>query len=258
MKSKPIIITLISLLSLIIISLIVLLVLMLNGKFKFRFNYKVSDKLVFDKVYDNDYTDININTKAAIIYIKNSEDNNYKVLVYGKEEYTKVVEKDNMINIETNDKKCNFFCFNRNISKVEVYVPKEYEGNINIENDYGDIKIDSIANAKLNASLDAGDLEIDEVSSLKAKLDYGDIKIENVNNDFDLELDYGDIKISNLNIKRNSYAKTDLGDIKIGKTNEVYIDAKTDLGDVKIDNNYRKSEITLKLETDMGDIKVNN
>lgn len=46
--------------------------------------------------------------------------------------------------------------------------------------------------------------------------------------------------------------------MKIGETNDIYIDAKTDLGEVKVNRNNRYSEITLEIENDCGDIKVEN
>ena len=73
-----------------------------------------------------------------------------------------------------------------------------------------------------------------------------------------MENDCGDIEVNNINLNKNSYIKDEYGDIKIGNTNELYIDAKTNLGKVKIKNNYHKSDITLKIENDCGDIEVNN
>ena len=61
-----------------------------------------------------------------------------------------------------------------------------------------------------------------------------------------------------MTINKDSSIKNNLGSIKIGSTNEIYIEAKTDLGDVKVNNNYKKSDITLNLKNNCGDIKVNN
>ena len=39
---------------------------------------------------------------------------------------------------------------------------------------------------------------------------------------------------------------------------KIKIVAETDLGDVKINENYKKSNITLEIKNDCGDIIVNN
>ena len=70
--------------------------------------------------------------------------------------------------------------------------------------------------------------------------------------------DCGDVKIDSLNLKENSSIHNSYGDIKIGSTNEIYINAKTSLGDTKINNNYQKSYVTLTIDNSCGDIRVNN
>ena len=51
---------------------------------------------------------------------------------------------------------------------------------------------------------------------------------------------------------------SDLGDIKIEETNDIYIETDVSLGDAKVNNNNRHSEIILSIENNLGDIKVNN
>ena len=46
-----------------------------------------------------------------------------------------------------------------------------------------------------------------------------------------------------------------LGNVEIGKTNEIYIDAKTTLGRTKVNNNYQKSDVTLTIKNQSGDIE---
>jgi len=49
-----------------------------------------------------------------------------------------------------------------------------------------------------------------------------------------------------------------MGDVSIGRTNDILIDAKTSLGEVDVRNNDYKSEITLKIDNSCGDITVKN
>ncbi len=70
--------------------------------------------------------------------------------------------------------------------------------------------------------------------------------------------DCGDVNIKNINLNQDSSIKNSFGDIEIGSTNNLYIEASTDLGDTKINKNQRKAKTTLKLENSCGDIKVKN
>ena len=239
--SKALKIFFITLLSLLIIGIVTFLVLVLTDRIdlsRFRFTSLVSKELVFEKEYDNLFEKVVIDSDAANIEFKTSENNKIKVLVYGDEKRTEVVA-DTMLTINTTTKPCKFFCINTRISKVIVYLPITYQNPITVDTKYGDIKGDTIY-------------------SIDAITDYGDIKFDSITNYFKLDTDFGDIRLGKINITKDSSATTDFGDIRIGETNEVNISAKTDLGDVKIQNNYTNSEINLNLQTDFGDIKVNN
>ncbi len=239
--NKGLKIFLISLLSIITVTIIVFLVLVLTNKINlsdFRFNARISKEKVIDQEYDKVFDKIDIKSDAGDIYIKESDTDKVKVVVYGEKERTVVEDKDTL-SIKTTTKECHFFCTNTVISKIEVYIPSTYTNPIDINTKYGDIETNS-------------------VYDIDAETNYGDIKINKVNNSFEVETNYGDIKIDEVNITKNSTAETNFGDIKVGYTNEVNIIADTDLGDTKVNNNYPNSEIILRLETNLGDVKVNN
>ena len=297
MKSKGLIIFLIILLSIIAITITGFLIIALNSKFRFfnlPFNYKVMEELIIDEVYENHYRNINIDADASDIEFIVSETNEVRVKIYGKKENNRIEDNNDSLKIVSKEKVCKGLCFNINVkvSKVEVYLPENYNGKINIVNKYGDINIANFKDAEINIDEDCGDVKIDKaniinvnnnygdidineansinieedcgdvkvgtVSDAVIKNSYGDIKISKVNNYLNIENDCGDIKIDTINLQESSYIQDNLGDIEIGKTNEIYIDASTDLGKVKVNNNYNKSDITLKIENDCGDIKVNN
>lgn len=295
MKNKKITIFLIVLLSLVSISLIIFMISLLSGKLKiakFQFGHKVSSELVLNETYDNKFKDISITSQASDIYIKKSSMDNVKVVIYGDEENTEVDVSENELVINSKEKSCIGFCFNTTIAKIEVYLPENYENNIKIVNNYGDIDVSKFLQATIDieedsgdvnilggdfvtVSNDYGDIKIDKANVIDIKQssgdvkvktvneatilnNYGDIEITTVNNYLDLSNDCGDIKIDNINLTQNSTIKDDLGDIKIGSTNKIYIDAETELGDVSITNNYPKSDILLKIENDCGNIKVDN
>ncbi len=295
MKNKKWIIALIILLSIIMIALSIFFIGLLQNDFKFKgfmMRLQSSNELILDKTYEEKFNNIVIDATTSEIFIKQTDTENIKAIIYGEKDYTNVETNLDTLNIKTSTKNCIGFCFNQKSAKIEIYLPKDYAGNINIKNDYGDISIDEFLNAnidveedcgdvkilggnivkvdnnygdieieKANVSTineDCGDVEISNTNDATVKNSYGDIKIKSVNNYLYLENDCGDIELNNLNLKKDSFIKNDYGDIEIDSINELFIDAKTDLGKVKIKNNYHKSDITLKIENDCGDIEVIN
>ena len=295
MKNKGLIITFIVILSLLCILLILFMIGMLNKNVPFgtyRFLHRTSNELALDEVYEDNYSSIRIDSDAAEISIRYSEDDKVRLVIYGEKENVSVRDASNELKIQTQSNPCLFFCFDFRSSKIELFLPKEYDQKIEINNNYGNIEIDDFSNStliieedcgdvkirggrevKVSNNLgdiivekafrveideDAGNVKVGEIEDAIIKNSLGDIEVNTVNNSLDIQNDCGDIEIQNLNLKMDSYIKSSLGDIKIGNTNEIYMDAHVSLGDVRIRNNYHKSDITLKITNDCGDIKVNN
>ena len=297
MNNKTLKIILIIFLSILVIGLSVFFVNILTNKnFRFghfSFGHKVSNELVFNQEYETVFDTIKIDSKSSDIEVKEGNESKVKVVIYGDKDETNVEVVNNKLNIKSNEKKCIGFCFNMTIAKIEVYLPSSYSGNINIENNYGDVNIGNFDNLILYATLDAGDIKVDslktgkiknsygdikisgyskelnidqdcgdvevsEVDRIKLENNYGDINIGKVNEYLQIKEDCGDVEIASLNLKENSSIHNSYGDIKIGSTNEIYINAKTSLGDTKVNNNYQKSDVTLTIDNSCGDIRVNN
>lgn len=293
MKNKGLIIFIITILSIFVIILTIFMFGMINGNFRMyniSFNTKISKNLVIDETYNIEFGEVFINATSSNIHIKKSDDNNTKLVVYGKNKPI-ITTDNNKLDINYKEKGCIGFCINYTISKIELYLPLSYENDIYIINNYGDINIDEfnlninivedygditikggnklkvnskygdthiIKANKLDIKSAAGDIKVENVNNIKAKNNYGDIKINNVLNHLDIQNNCGDIKIDNISLNENSTIESDYGDVKIKNTNQVYINAKTDLGDVKINNNYPKSDIELKIRNNCGDIKIDN
>ncbi len=295
MKNKSLIITLIILLSIICVFLILFMVGVINKNIKITkvfTSYKQSNNLVINKTYDNDFEELNIDMDSGDVYVKESKDNKVKVLVYGEKENSSIKVNENKLSIESREKRCTFFCFNLTKTKIEVYLPYNYKNIINVNNNYGDIKIgdflnanikiesscgDVLINGALNAKVNndygdisitkakdinvkasAGDIKIGTSNNIIVKNSFGDVLIDNALSYINVEVDSGNVEIKNVNINKNSYIKNDYGDVEIDSTNDIYIDAKTDLGDVDVNHNSRMSDITLKIKNDCGDIEVDN
>lgn len=296
MKDKNQIIALVVILS--ILALVVTLIMfgMLFGNIGFmRFRnirkIKISNELVLNKEYDNNFQRIEIQSDASDIYLKESNNDKVNVIVYSDKETTTIDASSNKLLVKTKAKKCFLFCVSVKASKIEIYLPKDYQNIIEITNKYGDIKIASFKNSNIkikascgdvtvaqanNISIDSdygdvdikeantidvksscGDVEIGTVNDAKVKNNYGNISIKNINNYMDIKEDCGDIEIENVNINKNSYIKNSLGNIEITHINDIHVDAKTDLGETSVKDNY-KSDIILKIKNNCGDIEVNN
>ena len=291
MKNKGLIITLISIFSLLTISLIILMHILINNKtsFGFKFNYKQeSYELQLEKNYEEIFNEINIDTKSANIEIKKSDDNIIKLKSYSYEGATTEQVRNNKLSIEIEEETCKFLCINTKISKLELYIPENYENKININNKYGNVTIDKFENLDVDIEENAGNVKIDTVNTANIDNKYGNVEIENINkgniiasagnieiknsNNLKIENKYGNvelsnvneyvnidakcgsIKIDNLNITEDSYINNDYGDIKVKHTS-AYVNAKVKLGDSKINNN--QSDVTVNITNNCGDIEVN-
>ncbi len=277
MKNNSLIIALIIVLGIIVLALSVFLVFALsNTNITNSFNWSKTEyqNVIYNKTYENVFSNININSDAANIFIKNSTTSETKVIINGKEENLAISDQDTL-DIKLSEQKIKWFIFNYKTARIEIYLPEDYSGEININNKYGDIEIEDFVNAnitiksaygdtnvdrakELNVESSAGDIKVNEVERITADNNLGDIKISLVKAYLDINADCGDIKIDEVNLTENSQIKDSLGSIKIRHTNDIRIDARTDLGDSKIyDNNY-KSDIVLIIKNSCGDIKVNN
>lgn len=293
-KNKTLTIILIVILSILVIGLTWLMVNLLAGKItvnNFRLFSSTSKELVVDETYNLDFNKIDIYSESGDVYIKESSNNEVKVIVYGEKEKTTVDTINDELIISAKSTFCIGFCFNTN-SKIEVYLPESYQNIIKVDSKYGDIELGNIENATLeineecgdvsvvganvaninneygnikigkvnvgNISDSAGNIEIDTIYDAKVENQYGNIEIKNVLNYLDISNDCGDIEIDNLVLNKDSKITDDLGNIEIGNTNEIYIDAETDLGNVDIKNNYPKSKVTLTIKNNCGDIEIEN
>ncbi len=295
MKNRKWMITLIVLLSIIFIALSIFFIGLLQNDFRlkgFRIGLQSSKEQIWNETYEEQFQNIIIDATTSEIIIKKSDTEKIKVVIYGTKENTKVRTTFDTLKIQIKEKNCIGFCWNQKVAKVEVYLPEEFNGNMELQNDYGDIEIASFLKADMKITEDCGDVTIDGANQVQVTNHYGDIQIEQANT-VDIKEDYGDVIISTINdatiknsygdikiqivhnylnlenncgdikvekalLKKNSSIQDDFGDIEIGTTNQLFIDAKTDLGKVKIKKNYNQSDITLKIENNCGDIRVNH
>ena len=272
--NKGLTITLIVLLLTLVISLIVGLTIFIKKGISFTsFSINnVSKNLVEEKEINN-IKDLFIDFNTCDVEVKTTTEELIKVQIYSDyEDSHKIEEQEDIINIVFREKKGSHFF--KKTSKIYIYVPETYNKNITIDGNVGDIHIPELVDSNIKAELSVGDIHIDnvneadikvstgdikieKVTNLIAKLQTGDIKVEKVYNYINIDARVGDVKIEEVELYEDSKIELKTGDVKIQRTNEIYIDADTRIGDTKVKNNDRKAEHELTIKVDVGDIKVN-
>lgn len=265
MKNKWLIITLIVLLTIIVFLLIMFLVACLSGGINFNSGIisigSKSSNVIFDKTFElEDIEKIEIEQDAGEIIFKETSNDYIQVVIYGDNANDAEVSLNNStLNIDYVHKK-NFalFSFGTTKNDIIVYIPSNYQNEIKLKNDYGACEMTDLENAKVDIDCDAGDIKLGKIKDATIKCDYGNIEIEEILNKCDIKANCGNIEINKISIQENSTIKADLGDVEIGETNEIYIDANCNLGETNVNNNNRDAEIELKINCDCGNITVNN
>ena len=266
-------ITLIILLSIIAIALTAILTLMLmrGTKFNLKFNLKFSENLIEEKIIE-EVKDLKIDTNVADIDIETGNDEKITVKLYCDECEEHKIENNEAIEVVIKDKKKGFRLFSKGPRAV-ITLPKSYDKNIGIKGDVADVEIASFEKATLNLDLTTGDLDVDAIDKASVKVTTGDIKVgvvndlvckattgdvkaQSVNNLLDIKVTTGDVKIERLHINQNSKIESNTGDTKIGKINDIYVEAKTNVGETRVDGDDRKSDIVLSIHSNVGSIKV--
>ena len=231
-----------------------------NGfNFNKTFGIGVSEKLVEEKELTI-IKEIDIKFNTSDIEIKPSEDNAIKVAIYSDRdgEHSITEEEGGIVKVSINEKKLKFWkrLFNHRISRVLVYLPKDFEGKINIDGDVGDINIGDYNYSLITAKLNVGDIYIDGAKEANIDLDVGSVKLKNAYSNFNIKVDTGNVRMKEATVLKDSTIDVNIGDVRIEQTNEVKIETKVDVGKEEVTKNYDDKEITLKITVNVGNITV--
>ena len=226
-------------------------------------SYKYSKKRTIDANYDADkdytikligkYSDYNIvnwdedrvsfhveiiaksNKEGALDNILSSIDVHFSDIKKSRE--TKVVEaKTKIDNLKLN---------NASIS-IDYYIMIPKGLDINVDNIYGDVDIQSAENVKMK--LLYGDSDISEANNIDVEILYGDITIGTVNN-FNADVKYSEIDCS---MAKKVEAEVMYTDTYFKTVEDIRIDNM--YGDLEIENLVNKIECSLKY----SDIEIEN
>ena len=223
----------------------------------------IDGDLIFDKTYDLDGKEnLNIRTVAANVIIKENNENNIKVAIYGKEGLeinANEDEKNLLIDFKDQDENHVFAIgINDFTNKMVIYLPRNYANSINIDTKYGNIDIGlDLNNTSLEIDSEYGNIDMKYIKNAKVECEFGNIQIEKVLNKIDLKTNYGNIMIEELDINEDSNIVTEYGNIEITKTSDIRIDTDVKFGEAKVKNSKQDADVTLNIASQMGFIEVN-
>lgn len=227
-------------------------------KSDFKFS-NMTAKLVKEEEFElKEIEKISVSVKSSDIKIYESDDDKIKVKVYSDERDNITITEEEKELIISNKQKgivCFGFCFGNR--RIELYVPKTYEGAFDIKATSGDIISNIDTFNDYNIHVTSGDIQIDNVGAFTGKATSGDIEIERVNKYITFQTTSGDIDIDMVTLTKNSSIKVTSGDIEINKVTNAYVNASAKSGDINVVNNDRMAEFELTIKATSGDIDVN-
>ena len=235
-------------------------------------SYQVSKELAYEKIYDVNFQEIQVDANLGDIEVLPSNDEMVHVLIYSDRDLFDVDSTSSNLSIVFREEEFHF-SLPRSKDFIKIYVPDSTKSSFLLLSDYGDIRVKEFSNAsfdvtanrgdisvlkakKVEVDNDMGDVTIGSVRNLKVIQDMGDLEVDTVSSKLSIENDMGDVFLKDVSLKYNSKIISNLGNVEIENISNAYVDTKVDLGEVDIRDNNREAPYTLTIQSDMGDITV--
>lgn len=208
-----------------------------------------------------------VDFSSSDIIVKVTDEDNMRIVQKSSktlkdDEKFQVIQGNNQITIEKRKfgNLSNTWSFGNFKEVIEIYLPKKYNSDLDIETSSGDIKFDSdiiLSNANFSAS--SGDIVSKynlEVKDFNIETSSGDISIETLTAPtYKIKATSGDIKINSLS--GSGQVDTSSGDIKVEyKDIEEYSEVTATSGDVKL-TIQKGMSLEFKGKCSSGDINSN-
>lgn len=198
-----------------------------SGAFDFCNNSMNSEVAVQkdEKVDLKNIDKINVDFSSSNIIIKTTEDINLRIIQKSAKTLTEsekfqIIKTNNEITIKKGNsiKFSNIFSFGNNQEIIEVYVPKNYNSDMDFETSSGNIEFDSdIELGNVNCEASSGNLFSNcnlRVKDINLEVSSGNISFEALlTNSYNIDASSGNIKINSL--AGSGKLKTSSGNIKI-------------------------------------------
>ena len=235
------------------VAIITFLVIIRNtGCFHYTYNFffgDVSKEEVLNETYTENITSIKVALDRGNIAINNSKDDAIHIKVYSDLNNVSVKSYNKKLTI-VNDDKCDI-CIRKTLTNIVLEVPKEYDGVLDITNDYGNTKIDDLSFCNMYLSTRFGNLELNKGKNVYFDGRYGNNKFGEANILHMYER-IGNVSIGEVN---KFELKSLLSDIYIKKINS-FVNINTNYGDVVID------ELSINADSEIdivnGNVTIND
>ncbi len=211
--------------------------------------------------FENKNQDINIENEFAQINIITHNLDNIIVDLEYLDRQNIDVENDIYLNIDAY-KSYSWFSFGINFltPTINIYVPKDYNGNLNINSNVGVISIKNLNIPKLTIENDVSTVSINDVTTsyLNIKSDVGGIIMEDVvSTEVSVITNVGSIEFASLS-SDDIYIKTEVGNIVgsiSGNTNDFTKIINTAIGESNISSSIEGDKY-LEINSEIGSVNI--
>lgn len=245
------------------VSLVILGVILTKGDFsKIKGAFLIDDQYEkVEKKGEEEITSVDLSLVTNDVIIYKSTDETYAADYYVSEDDTIDFSINNNQLVMKGTKKHKFFNWgfkSSTVSKVNLYLPKSFEGTINIKNSTGDVKISDATFQEINIDSSTGDIilsKVNIINGLTFSLSTGDVNLDMVNTPSIVgKTSTGGIEISNSNVLTKVDLKTSTGNISLNNVNSENIVCDASTGSIKINLIGKQEDYRINLETGTGKI----
>lgn len=118
----------------------------------------------------------------------------------------------------------------------------------------GEMVLRNIPDLKFEST--SGDVSASNLNKVKGRTTSGEFEANDIIGSIEFSSTSGDVDLVHVTLEDNSSISTVSGEVSVGLTKGVFIDATSVSGDKDIYNSDRNSDVTLKISTTSGDIEV--
>ncbi len=193
-----------------------------------------------------------------ITVVPEGRDDIYVELLTYKNGPKLIVEKGNKVKIEAKMPRFRWFGVKKEKVELKVFIPQNYNGNLDIHSSSGDIMFSDMDVDDLYIQLSSGDLVLNDVVTNKSKIgaSSGDITINNSNMSFlDIHLSSGKLVIDNFEGEIEGRSSSGDVDIQLNKLTAP-INYHLSSGDFELQISQSEISANLDLKTSSGEIEI--
>lgn len=212
-----------------------------------------------EKISIDGIDELELEFRSSNLNLIFTDDNQVRIVQYSSEELTgnqlfTYSKSNSRLKVLEGSRRVHFF-FNFTQTAYDVYIPKQYEGSLNLKSVSGDILVeDNLKLKELDISSTSGNINMNHIESKKIKLETisGDISLGDITSkELSMKSVSGNVKTGKL--MNNIKIKTTSGDMRLGA-----IEGEIDLSSIsgKIVSEDFKITGDSKVKTTSGNVEI--